>query len=126
MILILLWFGLLLSLYAVFVNYRLNASGKYQPLCDFSPTISCSKAFTSTYARTFGTFNGLVGVIGYVALTLAYVYMPALFVIGVYIAFLMSIYLLFILLFRLHTYCIVCFSIYLVNFLLFILTLINL
>lgn len=38
-------FGLLLSLYALYVEVKMESDSRYKPLCDLGPKISCSAAF---------------------------------------------------------------------------------
>ena len=41
--------GILLSIYAYYVETKAEREKGYKALCDFSATISCSKVFTSRY-----------------------------------------------------------------------------
>ena len=39
----------------------LRTSGDYEPLCDVSERVSCSKVFNTTFARGFGLVDKVVG-----------------------------------------------------------------
>ena len=113
--------GLLLSVYAVYIEKKITESKKYHSVCDISNKISCSKTFTSGYGKLFfGISNGVVGILFYaLAMILTY------FGFGTYVFYLASasvlgsIYLAYVLSFKVKTVCIVCYSIYAVNLALF-------
>lgn len=54
--------GFMLSLYEIYVYYRL-AFSTYKPICDISKHISCSKAALSSYGNLIGIPNGYLGLI---------------------------------------------------------------
>lgn len=107
--------GLILAAYAVYVEYK-SRKGPYKALCDINDSMSCSKAFTSTYGSTLGLQNGVWGLLFYmlvIAMTLAgmsrgVLYLAILSVLG-------SGYLAYVLFAKLKDFCIVCTAIYLVN-----------
>ncbi len=55
----LVWLGLVLSVYAIYVEYMTHHADQYKALCDISETVSCSKAFLSEYGKFF-SYVGLV------------------------------------------------------------------
>jgi vitamin-K-epoxide reductase (warfarin-sensitive) len=112
--------GFLLSVYAYSVECKKNKNNKYKAICDINDRMSCSKAFLSPYGKIFGVKNSLFGIVFYVILfglsfySLTYVfYLSVLAVLG-------SIYLAYLLYFKIKSVCLVCTSIYLVNILLLI------
>ena len=113
--------GILLSLYAFYVEIKSLKSAKYKAVCDISNKVSCSRAFSSKYGKTFGISNSIYGMVFYIIiLSLAVLnqinyifYLSLLAVIG-------SIYLAYLLYFKLKDFCIVCTLIYIINILLLI------
>ena len=45
--------GLMVSLYAIFVEYNVSQNSSYEALCDISPEMSCSRVLTSDYSHVF-------------------------------------------------------------------------
>src|SRR3989344_5015008 len=95
--------GLVLSLYAIYVKYKLN-SPSYRPWCDINNHISCSKAFKSGYGSIAGIPNPYVGVIFYLFILIMpeYAFFPAA------IAITFSLYLAYISYVKQKNFCVVC------------------
>merc|ERR1719278_2145578 len=53
--------GLLLSLYSLHVKTQLEKDEDYVALCDINEGMSCSKVFSSPYAKGFGLVAPLLG-----------------------------------------------------------------
>ncbi|KRZ34983.1 Vitamin K epoxide reductase complex subunit 1-like protein 1 [Trichinella pseudospiralis] len=53
--------GLIISIYALFLETIKEARPSYVPFCDVSETISCSKALMSRWSRGFGIVGTLLG-----------------------------------------------------------------
>lgn len=53
--------GVLISIYAYVVETRFERDPKYQPMCDISPHLSCTKAFNSRYGKGLGLVQRVVG-----------------------------------------------------------------
>ncbi len=51
--------GYILTIYALYVEYKAYHSDDYEALCDISEEVSCSKILTSEYAKTL-SYIGLV------------------------------------------------------------------
>lgn len=110
--------GLGLSWYAFHVAQFAGTKKGYHPLCDINEKSSCSKAFTSEYGKTLGMFNGEWGMLFYTILVvlallgeIQWMFLLAcLSVIG-------SLYLAYILYFKVKTFCVVCTSVYITNLL---------
>ena len=111
--------GLLLSVYAFFVEKKIEKSKSYKPLCDISKKISCTKAFASKYGRLAGVSNSFAGIFFYlIVVFLAFIgqlnyifYLAIISVIG-------SVYLAYIQITKIKSFCLVCSGIYIVNLLL--------
>ncbi len=118
-ILILAVIGLLLSLYANNVGRKLEVKN-YRPLCDISGRVSCTRAFSSPYGKTFGVYNSVYGIIFYlIIVVLALLNEPQYIFILSLLAFIGTIYLVYALI-KIRTFCVVCASIYVINILLLI------
>uniref|UniRef100_A0A034WUW9 vitamin-K-epoxide reductase (warfarin-sensitive) n=1 Tax=Bactrocera dorsalis TaxID=27457 RepID=A0A034WUW9_BACDO len=121
--------GLLLSVYATYVELRAEKDADYVAMCDLSPKISCTAVFTSNYGKGFGLTqyftswsppNGVLGIGFYILLLLmapprhhplAWLQLMLCFASN-----LLSVYLAYLLYFVLEDLCVVCVSIYVVNF----------
>lgn len=113
--------GLLLSVYALYVEQRFTKIGAYKPWCDISPRISCTKVLSSSYGHLIGIPNSALGIGFYLIIfILASIFGAAsvfwLAVFGVVV----SIYLAYLSLAKLKLFCVVCGGTYLVNILLLI------
>lgn len=112
--------GLLLSIYAIYIEKQVAKQKGYKAVCDISDKMNCGKVLTSKYGTTAGVSNSVAGVIFYIIIFLlsfyniTYVlYLAILSIIG-------SVYLAYFQYFKLKTLCLVCSSIYVVNILLVI------
>ena len=112
--------GLLLSIYALYVEKK-SLNKKYRPVCDINNRVSCTKAFSSSYGKILGIPNSVFGIIFYVIILIlnALNNIQIIFYLAV-ISVLGSIYLAYVSHIKLKTFCIICNSIYLVNILLLI------
>ena len=117
--------GLLLSIYTFNVDNKIKKDKSYKPICDISSSISCTKAFSSSYSKTFGIPNSIGGIIFYTAILVlsffqisdAILYLSIASVLG-------SLYLSYISYFKLKNFCLICSMIYAVNILLLVFSLI--
>ena len=120
-ILILAFIGYLLSAYAFYIEKRKEKEERYKAVCDIGEHASCTKAFTSAYGKMFGISNSIYGMLFYVL-----VFILALLNFGSYIfylsvlSFLETLYLAYILYFKLKNFCLICHGIYLINILLLV------
>jgi len=113
--------GFILSLYTFVVEKRRKKDKNYKPACDISDKISCTKAFSSKYGKTFGLSNYIYGMIFYVVILLLTLdgLINYIFYISI-LAVLGSVYLAYVLYFKVKSFCLVCNGIYLVNVLLLV------
>lgn len=116
--------GFFLSVYAYFIEQKIKIAPGYQPACDISERISCSKPFKSKYAYLFYFSNALVGIVYYPLIVLLAIfkihYLLLIATFGSCIASCLFAYLLY---FRIKTLCVICTSIYIVNILILALAL---
>lgn len=54
-------FGIIVSLYALYIEVRKEHDPSYKAACDIGENISCSKVLTSKYGRGFGFVSLLLG-----------------------------------------------------------------
>eukprot|EP00163_Fabomonas_tropica_P010918 TRINITY_DN2125_c0_g1_i2.p1 TRINITY_DN2125_c0_g1~~TRINITY_DN2125_c0_g1_i2.p1 ORF type:complete len:156 (-),score=8.80 TRINITY_DN2125_c0_g1_i2:60-527(-) len=108
--------GLALSVYTLYVEYRMSLDPGYQALCDLGAHVSCTKAFSSSFGHIAYLPNAVYGVIFYFAVFWfnSEHYYGLLFPLCCFAA-LGSVFLAGVLI-HLRDFCIVCFSIYIVNF----------
>lgn len=135
--------GILLSVYALYVELKKEKDPKYTATCDISEHMSCSKVFTSKYGKGFGLLphilgeksplnlpNGFFGIIYYSLCCITgfsnnrnLVKLQVLFGIA---GIVMAVYLAYILYFILYDFCVVCVTTYALNVVIFILSVIRL
>lgn len=116
--------GFLISAYGYYVEQKLKKDTQYKPTCDLSDTISCSKPLLSSYGKLLGIQNALVGIIYYPTIIIfVFLYIPIVLFALTAIAGIVSLYLAWILFFKIRTLCMLCLAIYLINLVLFILSL---
>ena len=121
--------GLVLSVYALYVEEQAQSNPGFEALCDFSATVSCSKVFTHRYGHLlFGLPNALYGTAYYVAMVVgtlplfsqhAVFYQAVLAAAGGAAAFSV---LLAVLLRELGDMCVLCMATWVINFLLLLLS----
>ncbi len=109
-------FGLLLSLYAVYVEQKVRKNKQYRALCDFSKKISCSKIFLSREGHLLGVSNAFLGVFFYTSL-IFFLFLKNfhVFFLLTILAVIGSLYLFYLQLVKLRLFCVVCTLIYLIN-----------
>ena len=113
--------GLLLSLYAYYTEYRHEKDKNYKAVCDLSDTVSCTKAFSSPYGKIMGISNAVLGMLFYIAvIVLVMLKQDFLVFLAAIAGVLSSIYLAYLLYFKVRSYCVVCTSIYIINILLLV------
>lgn len=113
--------GLLLSLYTLKVEHKIATKPRAAAVCDISDHVSCTRAFTSEYGKTFGVSNGAWGLIYYlVVLSVATAGFGMILPWLTGAAVLGSCYFAYNLYFKLKDFCVVCTSVYIVNILLFL------
>lgn len=124
--------GLVISIYAIYVEEMKFADPTYEAMCDLASYVSCSKVLTSTYGHILSHWglvpkdsvldcsNALLGSIFYCILIFMSPYLPVglvLFLSAFSVCF--SVYLAYVLKFILEDICLVCVSSYIMNLLIF-------
>ena len=119
--------GLIVSAYALLVEYKLSKNPQYKPACDLSDRMSCTKPILSKYGRMFGFSNALLGIFFYAGMALiALLNMDRLVFAGAVIACVASLFFAWILYRKIKTVCLICNTIYLINGLLLVVSYFNL
>ena len=108
--------GLLVSAYGYFIEKQIEKNPTYKPICDISEKISCSKPFLSPYGKVMNISNTVFGIIFYTTLLVFSVleYKMFLFYLSI-IAVAVSVYLAYILYFKIRSFCLLCSAIYGIN-----------
>ena len=132
------FFGIILSGYAIYVEYQASMNEEFEALCDFSEQVSCSKVFLSEYGKIFSKLglvpkdsaldlpNACFGLLFYLFYFLIYSfsrvvpYSNLLLLSMSVFSLVFSAYLAWILATVLHEFCVVCTSTYACNFGLFV------
>lgn len=115
--------GFVLSWYAYHVEQYAGKKKGYHPFCDVNDRVSCTKAFSSEYGKTFGVTNGTWGMLIYaVMIVLALLgEIQWLFLLSC-LTVLISFYLAGVLYFKVKSACVVCISMYVLSVVLAIVT----
>lgn len=115
--------GILVCLYGLFVERKLETNPNYKAACDISEHVSCTKPLLSPWNRKFGISNIQIGMIAYLCMFFLAVTGQAQLAFIVSCCFaLVTIYLGYILFTQVKTMCLICTAVYIVNFLLLLFT----
>lgn len=118
-IIILAFIGFCISLYAYFTESKIKEDPNYHPACDINDRISCSAPLKSEYSNIFYFSNALMGMVYYVLVgTLAFFDMHRIVLMFTGAGVLITLFLAYLLYFKIKSLCIVCTSLYIVNILL--------
>ena len=111
--------GLVISVYGIFVERKIQQDALYKPACDISARISCSKTFLSPYGKMLGISNIWVSAIYYCCIIAAAMmgYMTIVMIVSA-AGVLVSCYFAYILYFKVQSLCPICTSLYITNALL--------
>jgi vitamin-K-epoxide reductase (warfarin-sensitive) len=116
LLLILAAIGFCASLYSFFIERKLKQDASYKPKCDISDRISCTKPLMSIYSTTIGVSNAIWGMVFYVTIfgmTLLGLH-QLVFLLSIAAIF-VTVWLAYILYFKIKTLCLVCSIIYIIN-----------
>ena len=115
--------GLCVSLYAFFIERKLKEDKSYQPACNISDKMSCTKPLESPYGKLLGFSNSILGLIFYPSMAILAVFGSNLILVLVTTGlFLFTLYLAYVLFAKVKTICLICVTIYAVNVSLFFLS----
>lgn len=109
--------GLGLSAYAYVLERRTGRNAHYKAACDLSDKVSCTRTFTSPYAKMlFGISNAVVGMLFYTGMFIVAVLgLPKLAFLGAIAACIASVGFAYITIFKLQTVCLICTAIHGIN-----------
>jgi len=108
--------GLFFSLYSYKLDYQLKKDQNYKPFCDISDRFSCSKPLLSSYSRLFGISNFWLGILFYLSMIVfALLGMKTVLLWLSVGGCCVSLFLFFILVVQIKSFCIVCISMYIIN-----------
>jgi len=115
--------GFFLSAYAYYVELKVKKNASYHAVCDIGEHASCSAAFKSEFGHMFGGISNSLAGMGYYAtlVIVSYINLQWTFYLSA-LSFLMTLYLAYVLYFKLKNFCLVCNLIYVVNIALLILS----
>jgi len=110
--------GLSISLYTYWLERKVKYEPDYKATCDLSDHVSCTKPMLSKYANIFYFSNALIGTSYYVLIALlAYFNAVHLLLLAALAGCCMSVFLGYLLYFKIKSFCILCTSLYVINFL---------
>ncbi len=110
--------GLFISVYAFYIEKKLENNKKYSPICDINDRISCKINLTSDYSKFFLVSNSFIGIFFYIMIILLIILnLNLLILIASIPSTIFSIYLAYVSFFKLRNFCLVCTPIYIINFL---------
>lgn len=113
--------GFLLSVSTYRIGQKASKNPDYRAFCDINDRISCSNVINSSYGRLGGFTNSTYGMLFYSCLTLlAYIGEKQLVWYLSIMGLLTTIFLAYLLYFRIKSVCILCNLIYIINILLFL------
>ena len=113
--------GFCISLYAYSVENNIKRNPDYKPACDLSNLVSCSAPAKSKYSNLFYFSNAIVGMLFYSCIALAAYFNSGLVLLVLAIGgSIASLFLAYILFFKIRALCLLCVSTYIINFLIFI------
>ena len=108
--------GFAISLYGFSIEEKLKKNPEYKPLCDFSANASCTKPMKSSFGKILGISNTIIGMIFYAGIALlSCLGYHELVLLGAIGACVVSVFLAYILYFKLKTVCLICTLTYAVN-----------
>ena len=110
--------GLALCFYILWVEHKTKKDPNYKAACDISNRASCTRTFLSSYGKTFGISNGILGMAFYISIFVMVLLNKNSMAFYIAIAGLaFSLRFAYLLYFRLKNFCLVCTIIYIVNIL---------
>ena len=108
--------GFAISLYTYITEKKVAENPAFKPFCDISDYISCSKPMRSPYANIFFISNALVGMMYYVVMfILAMLHASKLLLIASIGGACVSIFLAYLLYFKIRALCLLCTTLYVIN-----------
>ncbi|MCL4361483.1 hypothetical protein M1446_03950 [Candidatus Dependentiae bacterium] len=113
--------GFCISVYAFITERKIKADPNYKPACDITDRISCSRPLQSEYSNLFFFSNTTAGLLFYAALAiLAAFNFTTLILVATSINLLVTLFLAYLLFFKIKSLCPICISLYIVNITMFV------
>ncbi len=114
--------GLLISIYGITVERKLEQDMNYKAACDISDSISCTRPMLSQYNKMLGISNSLAAALYYVTVLIAAILnISLLLMIVVTTGLVTTLIFAYILYFKIKSICLICTSLYFINIILAIL-----
>lgn len=114
--------GLCISIYTYTVERKIKNNTTYKPMCDLSDRISCTKPMLSKYGNLFYFSNAFMSIACYVLIILlAALNAHTLLFFAAAGICLVSVFLAYLLFFKIKSFCILCVSMYTINFIILVL-----
>jgi vitamin-K-epoxide reductase (warfarin-sensitive) len=108
--------GLIISIYGITIERKLQQDSQYKAACDISDNISCTRPFLSEYGKMFGISNIWASAMYYVAVIVtALINMPLILLLITSAGAVVSFVFAYILYFKVKSLCLICTSLYIVN-----------
>jgi uncharacterized membrane protein len=108
--------GLVISVYGITVERKLQQNAQYKAACDISDAISCTRPFLSPYGKILGISNIWASALYYCAMIMiAIMNLPMIALILAYAGVAVSVIFAYILYFKIRSLCLICTSLYVVN-----------
>lgn len=108
--------GLVISVYGITVERKLQQDAQYKAVCDISDAISCTRPFLSPYGKILGISNIWASALYYcVMIMIAIINLPMVALIFAYTGVAVTIGFAYILYFKIRSLCLICTSLYVVN-----------
>ena len=108
--------GLVISVYGITVERKLQQDAQYKAVCDISDAISCTRPFLSPYGKILGISNIWASALYYCAMIMiAIMNLPMIALILAYAGVAVTIGFAYILYFKIRSLCLICTSLYVVN-----------
>ena len=115
-IIILAVIGLLISIYGITTERKLQQDVHYKATCDISDTISCTRPMLSSYNKMFGISNSWASALYYVIILAAALFNQSqLLMLITGAGLLVTIVFAYILYFKVKALCLICTALYIVN-----------
>lgn len=122
-ILILAFLGFCISLYTFIIEQKVKKNPFYQPFCNISESISCTKPMRSPYANLFFVSNALISMAFYLLIgILAYTGNVKLLALASILGCIVTSVFAYLLYFKVKTLCLLCTALYVINVMLLILS----
>lgn len=120
-IIILAAIGFCIAAYTYFTEKKFQKDPSFKPVCDISDKISCTKPMASPYANILFVSNAIIAMLFYVVIAIfALLHIKVAVLVTATAGVIGSLFLAYLLFFKIKTLCLLCTSMYLINILILI------